>query len=172
MLFRPFSVKPEVMKKLSGSIKMVGLVAVAVVAAVTLRSFAQSTPAPSETEPPMPPESQEKFVLKIKHRHPLKDSSKAGEDAFKALLNNGKYGTAAGNKVHMRHSKAQEKDEYLPAGAATSAKLEIETDKVVVSEIAKDIEAGGLILIQPHVTIQIASKSPADIKAVLDLLAP
>src|ERR1700716_2332423 len=155
------------MKKLSGSIKTVGLVAVAVVAAFALRGFAQSTPAPSETEPPMPPESQEKFVLKIKHRHPLKDSSKAGEDAFKALLNNGKYGAATGNKVHLRHSKAQEKDEQLPAGAATS-KLEITTDKVVVSETAKDIEAGELTLIQVHVTIQVASKSPADIKAVLD----
>ena len=151
---------------------MAGLVAVAMVTAVTLRSFAQTAPAPSDTEPPMPPESQEKFVLKIKHRHPLKDSSKTGEDAFKALLNNGKYGAATGSKVHMRHSKAQEKDEYLPAGAGTSAKLEIQTDKVVVSETAKEIEAGGLTLIQPHVTIQIASKSPADIKAVLDLLAP
>jgi hypothetical protein len=160
------------MKKLSGSIKTVGLVAVAVITAVTLRGFAQSTPAPNETEPPMPPESQEKFVLKIKHRHPLKDSSKAGEDAFKALLNNGKYGAGTGNKVHLRHSKAQDKDEYLPAGAGTSAKLEIQTDKVTVSETAKDIEAGGLTLIQPHVTIQVASKSPADIKAVLDLLAP
>jgi hypothetical protein len=153
------------MKIQSGPIKFAILAAVAVVAAFTLRGFAQSAPN-------KPPPSQEKFVLTINTPHPLKDGSKDGEKAFKYLLNNGKYPKAKGNQVHMKHADANEPDEDLPNGAGASSKLEIQTDKVTVSEIAKNIEAGELTLIQPHVTIQVASKSPADIKAVLDLLAP
>lgn len=153
------------MKIQSGPVKFAILTTVAVVAAFTLRTFAQSAPN-------KPPSSQEKFVLMINSDHPLKDGSKAGEKAFKDLLNNGKYPKAKGNRVHMKHSDANDPDEDLPNGAGASSKLDIQTDKVMVSETAKNIEAGELTLIQPHVTIQVASKSPADIKAVLDLLAP
>ena len=152
------------MKTQSGPIKLAILAAVALVAVFTLRAFAQSAS--------KPPPSQEKFVLTINDPHPLKDSSKAGEKRFKDLLNNGKYAKEKGNTVHMKHTDANEPEEDLPTGSATSSKLEIQTDKVIVSETAKNIEAGELTLIQPHVTIQVASKSPADIKAVLDLLAP
>jgi hypothetical protein len=159
------------MKTLSGTVTLVVLAAVAVVTAFALRGFAQSSPAPTQTEPPDPPEAHDNFVLKIKPRHSLKDGSDKGEEAFMALMNSGKYEVAKGNKVHLRHAKAAKKDEYLPRGAETS-QLEIKTDKVTVSQTALEIEAGDLTVIQPHVTVQIASKSPADIKAVLDLMAP
>lgn len=161
------------MKTLSGTVRLVVLATVAVATALALRGFAQSSPspAPAQTEPPDPPEAHEQFVLKIKPRHSLKDGSEKGEDAFKYLLNNGKYDVGKGNKVHLRHAKAGKSDEYLPRGADTS-KLEIKTDKVTASQTALEIEAGDLTVIQPHVTVQIASKSPADIKAVLDLMAP
>ena len=159
------------MKTQSGPIKLAILAAVAVVAAITLRGFAQSAPAPTELPDPSP--SNEKFVLKIKPRHPLKDSTDATEKAFKDLLNNGHYEAAKGNKVHLRHTAANKPDEYLPTGAgASSTKLEIQTDKVTKSETAQNIEVEELTVIQPHVTIQVASRSPDDIKAVLDLMAP
>jgi hypothetical protein len=159
------------MKTLSGTVKLVVLAAVAVVTAFALRGFAQSAPSPTQTEPPDPPEAHEKFVLKIKPRHSLKDGSEKGEAAFKALMNNGKYPAAKGNKVHLRHAKAGQNDEYLPSGAATS-NLEIKTDKVTASQTALEIEAGELTVIQPHVTVQIASPSAYDMKAVLDQMAP
>jgi cellobiose-specific phosphotransferase system component IIB len=161
------------MKIQSGPIKLAILAAVAVVAAITLQSFAQNAPSPTRTEPPDPAEAHEKFVLKIKPRHPLKDSSKAGEDAFKRLLNNGKYSSTKGNKVHLRHAKDSDGDEYLPnASGASSSKIDIQTDKVTASELAKNMASGDLTLIGPHVTIQIACTSPDDVKAVLEQLAP
>ena len=161
------------MKTLSGTAKFVVFPAIAIGAAIALHGFAQSPAAtPTRTEPPDPAPSHEKFVLKIKPRHPLKDSTKDGEKAFKDLLNNGNYSAAKGNKVHMRHTSAEENDEYLPTGSGTSSKLDIKTDKVTASETAKNIEAEELTVIGPHVTIQVASSSSTDIKAVLDQLAP
>jgi hypothetical protein len=161
------------MKTLSRTAKFFIFPAIAIGAAIALHGFAQApATTPTPTEPPDPPESHEKFVLKIKPRHPLKDGTKDGEKAFKDLLNNGKYSEAKGNKVHMRHTRAEENDEYLPTGAGTSSKLDIKTDKVTTSQTAKNIEAGELTVIGPHVTIQVASSSPTDIKAVLDQLAP
>jgi hypothetical protein len=161
------------MKTLSGTVKLVVLAAVAVVVAITLRAFAQSAPKPTPTEPPEPADpaaSREQFVLKIKPRRLLPTSTT--EKAFKDLLNNGNYSAAKGNKVHMRHTKwPAEPDECLPTGTVCSSTLDIQTDKVTASETAKSIEAGELTVIGPHVTIQVASSSPADIKAVMDLLA-
>lgn len=161
------------MKTLSGTIKFVLFPAVAIGAAIALHGFAQApTAATSTAEPPDPPPSHENFVLRIKPRHSLANASKAGEKAFKDLLNNGHYPAAKGNKLHMRHSDSTETDEYLPTGAGTSSKLDIKTDKVTVSETAKALEADELTVIGPHVTIQVASSNPDDIKKVLDLLAP
>jgi hypothetical protein len=163
------------MKTLSGTVKFVVFPAIAIGAAIALHGFAQ-TPTPIPTEPPDPPDptvSQEPLSLRIKPRRLLADPSPAGETAFKTLLNNGNYPAAKGNKIHMRHKKwPSEKDEYLPTGAGPSSKLDIKTDKVTASETAKNIEAEELTVIGPHVTIQVASSSPTDIKKVLDLLAP
>ena len=53
-------------------------------------------------------------------------------------MNNGKYAAANGNKIHMRHQNwPTDKDEYLPTGAATSSKLNIQTDKVTASGDSK-----------------------------------
>jgi len=152
------------MKTQSGSIKLAMLVTVAVIAAITLRGFAQSAS--------KPPPSQEKFVLTINSDAALKDASANGEKAFKDLLNTpGKYPKEKGNKIHMKHSSGGA-DECLPTGAVCSSKLDIQTDKVTVSETAKNIASEELTLIQPHVTIQIASSSADDVAAVLAKLGP
>jgi hypothetical protein len=154
------------MKIQSGPTKFAILATIAVGTAFALRAFAQSAPN-------KPPPTQEKFVLTINSGATLKDSTPGGEKAFKDLLNYpGKYPKEKGNKLHMKHANPASGEECLPTGAVCSSKLEIQTDKVTVSEIAKNIEAGELTLIQPHVTIQIACPNPDDVKAVLDKLAP
>jgi hypothetical protein len=160
------------MKTLSGTVRLVVLATVAVATALALRGFAQSSPspAPAQTEPPDPPPSSEKFVLKIKPRAYLKDQSPAGEEAFAKLLSNGKYSAGKGNKVNLRHAVGA-KEEDLPRGGASSSQFEIKTDQVTVSQTAMEIEVGELTAIQPHVTVQVASKDPADIAAVLDKIA-
>jgi hypothetical protein len=161
------------MKTQSGPIKLAILTALAVVAAITLRGVAQSTPTPTPTycDESDPPQGQTTFVLKIKPRHPLKDDTEATKVAFRNLLNNGHY-TARGNKMHLKPSAAGKPEECLPSSGGTSTKIDIQTDKVTTSEMAKNIDAEELTLIQPHVTIQIASPSSTDINAVLLLLAP
>lgn len=162
------------MKTQPGPIKFAILAAVAVAAALTLLGVARSTPTPTPTpcDSSDPAVSYEKFVLKIKPYHQLKDGSKPGETAFKALLNNGHYDVTKHNKLHMKHTLSSDGEECLPTGAAMSSNIDIQTDKVTMSEIAKGLEAGELTLIQPHVTIQIACHSPDDVTAVLNLLAP
>jgi hypothetical protein len=154
------------MKSLSGKFQLVALGAIGVGAVLTLRAFAQ-------------PPSSEKFVLRINSHHSLKNSTDAGETAFAALLCNGHYTAAKGNQMKMKHGNAQKPDNEYPrdcgssgSAAGPGAQLEIKTDKVIVSETAKRIEAGELTVIQAHATIQIACPGPGDIKAVLDQLAP
>jgi hypothetical protein len=156
------------MKTLSGTVKLLVLAVVAVVAAITFRAFAQPVPTPTLTEPPDPLPAQEPFVLIIKPRHVLAQGTT--EKAFKDLLNNGHYPAANRNKVHMRHKDPHEADEYLPTGSGTSSNLDIKTDKVTVSKAAQSIADTELTVISPHVTIQVASPSAADIEAVLKLL--
>jgi hypothetical protein len=56
----------------------------------------------------------------------------------------------------------------LPQDCSDFAQASIKTDKVIVSEAAKD--EAELTLIQPHVSIQIATPTQADLDAVLNLL--
>lgn len=176
--------KKSFMKALSGTVKFVALAGVAVAAIITLRTFAQtSSSTPTLTDPKMPPEpdaSQATFVLKIKNRHLLKDDSDAGEAAFAALLSNGHYETAKGNRIHLRHRRAQWGEHYFPQDRASwpppspppspHAQLNIKTDKVTVSEAARSLANGELTSISPHVTQLVASHNAADITAVLDQL--
>src|SRR5438309_8927467 len=98
------------MKNLSGTIKLVVLVAVALLVVVTLRAFAQSPkshrwpPKPGTCkEPSSLPHANAQYVEKITPRRPLKKMTDQGEAEFAALLCNGHYDAAKGNIIHFKH---------------------------------------------------------------------
>jgi len=161
------------MKNLSGTIKLVVLVAVALLVVVTLRAFAQSPkshrwpPKPGTCkEPSSAPQPNAPFVKKITPHHPLKKMTDEGEAEFAALLCNGHYDAAKGNIIHFKHRNSSLGEHCLPQNCSDFAQASIKTDKVIVSEAA-DPE---LTVIQAHATIQIACQSQDDIDAVLRLL--
>jgi hypothetical protein len=165
------------MKNLSVTIKLVVSVAVALLVVVTLRTFAQSPKSPrwppkpgNCKEPSSLPQANAPFVKNIPTHRPLKKMTDEGEAEFAALLCNGHYDAAKGNIIHFKHRNSQWGAHCLPQDCSDVTQLGIKTDNVVVSEAAKD--EAELTLIQPHVSIQLATPSSADIKAVMDMLAP
>jgi hypothetical protein len=154
----------------SGTLTVVALVGLAIVTVLTFRAAAQ---APKSTPDP----DVDKFVLKIaknpKEYHSLKKSDADGEKEFKQLLCDPNHHFDNTKKLHFKSGIGNQEECDLPEGCGTCSKspspvqLNIKTDKVTVASAAQSVADG-----DPHVTIQVASKSPADIKAVLDLLAP
>jgi hypothetical protein len=139
------SVKPAAtMKTLSGTLKYVALAAIGLLAVFTLRVFAQAPASEPNTG----------FVLKIKTPTPLKN----GEAHFRDTLSRLSTKQFAFDLVDERGNHKQ-----IPSGAST--KLDIKTDKVTASELAK---SGGLTLIQVHATQHLSSPNVADIKSVLN----
>lgn len=154
----------------AGTIKLVALMGVAAVMVISLHALAQS---PSSRDPEL-----NKFVLKIKknsgEHHKLKHQTDGKEeDDFKALLCNGHYDS--GSHLYLRHEDGTASEIDLPKDCPSSSsrsELNIKTDKVMVSGTAQSAADGKLTVIGPHVTIQVASQSTGDIKAVLDRLEP
>ncbi len=135
------------MKTLSGTLKYVALAAIVALAIFTFRAFAQ-TPAPE------PRESDTGFVLKIKTQTPLKN----GEAHFRDTLSKLSTKIYAFDLVDEKGNTT-----HIPPPAST--KLDIKTDKVTTSELAK---SGELTLIATNATRLLCSPSAADIKSVLD----
>ncbi len=147
LLINSRSVKPAViMKTLSGKLKYVVLAAIVALAIFTFRAFAQSSPTPRE--------SDTGFVLKIKTATPLKN----GEAHFRDTL------SKLSTKVYD-FDLVDEHGNHTPIVHGANAKLDIKTDKVTVSELAK---SGELTLIGSNATRLLCSPSITDIKSVLD----
>lgn len=140
------------MKTLSGIFKLrLGiLVAIAVLAVATYRVFAQTPAAAAE--------SDAKLVLKIKARTALKNTPAE----FERVLRNLRTQLYDIDMVD-EHGQHQH---IVPQ----HTKLDIKTDKVTTSELAKSAEAGELTLIQIRATQQVSSMYVSDIKAVVDQL--
>jgi len=130
------------MKTLSRKLKYVVLAAIVAVAIFAFRAFAQTPSAEPDTG----------FVLKIKTRTSLKN-----EDHFKAVLKT--LNTKLYDFLLVHHEGGQ--PEHVGPGG--SAKLDIKTDKVTASELAK---SGELTLIQVHATQHLYSPSATDIQKV------
>ncbi|HAK06673.1 MAG TPA: hypothetical protein DCO65_05305 [Spartobacteria bacterium] len=131
------------MKTLSGKLKYVVPAAVVVLAIFTYRAFAQTSL----------PEPKTGFVLIIKTRTPLK----YGEAHFRDTLSK--------LKTKLYNFDLLDKNgKHTPIVSGASAKLDIKTDKVTASELAKSAE---LTLIGVHATQLLSSSSTTDIKSVL-----
>jgi hypothetical protein len=137
------------MKTLSGTFAFIAL---AVVAVLTFRAFAQSPE----------PGANKKFVLKI---------GRTTED-YVDLRDKTTFDTALttlgdhGGQYHIRFlakEGATPIDPYHPGDHAS-----IKTDKVTMSELAKNASAGESAVNDPNVTVRISSNEATDIKAVLD----
>jgi len=131
------------MKTLSGTFKLVLLGVIVVLAIFTYRAFAQTSP----------PEPDTGFVLKIKTPTALKN----GEAHFRDTLSKLK------TKVYD-FDLVDEHGKHTPVVPGASTKLDIKTDKVTASELAKSAE---LTLIGVHATQLLSSSSTTDIKSVL-----
>jgi hypothetical protein len=141
------------MKTLSGTSKVVILVAIGVVAILSFRVFAQPFPPPT-----MPPASKAAFVLRIQSVTAVKDSARF-EDVLKHL------------KTQLYDIVIHEEDgkeRHLLPGS--NAQLDIKTDKVMTSEVAKNAPTGELTLIQTRATRQVSSMFTSDITSVLNEL--
>jgi hypothetical protein len=171
----PFTVKPANMKTIpSGTLRVGALVGVGLVTVIILRALAQS---PADK----PDQDIDKIVLKIAKKggdyYPLKDTSCDGENKFIELLNGPAYDK--GYKMHFKHKDPLQPECDLPGDcapckkSASPAQLKIKTDKVTVSERAKEIETGEVTPVgDPNVTIRIVARNAEDINAVLAQLAP
>ena len=150
------------MKTLFGTFKLILLGTIGVAAVLTFRVFAQ---APAQKKTP-PPETLTGFVLKIKSP----EAAVKDEDAFKALLCNGHYDGKV-SSIHMIHSPGHPgplEEDFPPCAA--SSRLDIKTDKVTTSELAKGLAVREFTRIGSNVTQQVCSQNKADIQAVLDQL--
>jgi hypothetical protein len=132
------------MKILSGKLKYVVVAALGLLVVLTLRVFAQTPASEPDTG----------FVLKIKTPTPLK----GGVDHFKAVLK-------TLSTKNYDFDVVDEHGKHTHIGPGGSAKLDIKTDKVTASELAK---SGELTLIQVHATQHLSSPNVADIKTVLN----
>jgi hypothetical protein len=146
------------MKILFGTRTYLILFAVAILATLSLRVFAQS-PFPTPTEPPV---DKGPLILKIKKATSIKVSDSQFEDMLKHLSSHAQYDIVIdkGDGSTPKH---------VVSGAA-GAKLDIKTDRVVVSDIAQHAPGSELTLIQTRVTQQVASTSPSDLTTVIGTL--
>jgi hypothetical protein len=141
------------MKILSATRTYLLLSALAILALLSLRVFAQPYPTPTE-----PPVDKGSLILKIKKDTALKVS----ETEFKEILKAHERTMSYDIVIH------KENNQWEHPVHGSSAKLEIKTDRVITSDLAKS--GGGFTLIQTRVTQQVSSSSTSDIKAVLDTL--
>jgi len=143
------------MKTVSGTFTAVVLAIVAIVAVLTFRAFATATPAQTS--------AHQKFTLKI--GGPTKDDyvDLKSQDAFDTAL---KTLGDHGGQYHIRFlakEGATPVDPYYPGGHAS-----IKTDKVTMSDLAKNAPAGESATNDPNVTVRVSANDATDIKNILD----
>jgi hypothetical protein len=181
------------MKTPPGTFRIAFVTACGIAVALCIRAVATPTPTPTPTagdDLPMPECGNEKFVLRIKDRQPLKAKSASTDDViaaevnFVALMCSAPYANPKKNRIHFRHlmhTTDSKQVHFLPddcsqfprmAPSSQGAELKIKTDKVTVSEAAKAFGELELTPISQHVTQQIAVQESKDVKAVVDSLAP
>ncbi len=143
------------MKTVSGTFTAVVLAIVAIVAVLTFRAFATATPAQTS--------AHQKFTLKI--GGPTKDDyvDLKSQDAFDTALKTlGDHGGQYQIRFLAKEG-ATPIDPYHPGAQAS-----IKTDKVTMSDLAKNAPAGESAANDPNVTVRVSSNDPTDIKNVLD----
>ena len=143
------------MKTVSGTFTAVVLAIVAIVAVLTFRAFATATPAQTS--------AHQKFTLKI--GGPTKDDyvDLKSQDAFDTALKTlGDHGGQYQIRFLAKEG-ATPIDPYHPGAHAS-----IKTDKVTMSDLAKNAPAGESAANDPNVTVRVSSNDPTDIKNVLD----
>ena len=138
------------MKTLSRAVtsKLTILIAVAALAVVAIRAFAQGTPRPAPAE--------RALTLKFKEAELKDDTGNAFKNAVRALK-------GEQFSVRVKHTNGNV-EEVMPATGAS-----IKIDKVTTSELARSSDAE-FTAIGTHVTQTVTSASKAEIQSVLDTL--
>ena len=149
------------MKSLSGSLKLLLVAALGTSVIVGVRALADCTAEP-----------QGKYRFKVTKERGVKNED-TFSDIFDQLSSDAQY------CFHMRHSPGHKghgkyagKTEYdITNMSKGSSQLDIQTDKVTVSENAAP-SSDELTAITTHTTVQIASPSNSDITTVQNALSP
>ena len=143
------------MKTVSGTFTAVVLAIVAIVAVLTFRAFATATPAQTS--------AHQKFTLKIGGPTQEDYVDLKSQDVFDTAL---KTLGDHGGQYHIRFlakEGATPVDPYYPGGHAS-----IKTDKVTMSDLAKNAPAGESATNDPNVTVRVSANDATDIKNILD----
>jgi hypothetical protein len=133
------------MKTLSGTSKVMALIAIGIVVILTLRAFGQG-------KPPTKPYADRKLVLRFTADTEVNEAD--FKNALK-VLGEDQY------KIHFKHDETHSEDFPPPPGVT------IKTDKITTSEVAKNAAGGELTAIGIHVTQQVTSSSATEIYSVL-----
>jgi len=141
------------MKNLREIFKLVAVAVIVALAILTIRAFAQG---PSPNQRPPPPDRT--LTLKFKDAQLNDDTENEFKKAIRAL------GTDQ-YSVRVNHHDGSH-DDYPPPPPASSG---MKTDKVTTSELAKSA-AGEFTAIGSHVSYNITSDKPEDIRNVLATL--
>ena len=150
MLIRKVGIKPDgTMKTLSRilPLKVLLTIAVAAVAVVALRAFAQGVPRPAPAE--------KALTLRFKDAELDEDAGTAFKNAVKKLK-------GEQFSLRLKHNNGNV-EEVTPATAS------IKIDKVTTSELARSSDAE-FTAIGTHVTQTVTSTYKAEIQSVLDTL--
>ena len=143
------------MKTLSGTIRLVFIVAVAVAVVLMVRGFAAETSSPSPS-PQAKADPDRKFILKITKVHELKN-----ESAFDNALENLPGEAIWKIRKWTNDGKYQDKE---------SKKVSLKTDKVTKSSAAIARSTSDFTPIGVHVTQSVASDSISDIETIVSQL--
>ena len=158
-------VKPAcAMKTLSGTVGFALLAVIAIIIVLTIRPLTFATPTPIPTPTPCPTNlPQRNFILVIGG-----PGGPPGSDGYvnvdKARLD-AALSQLGGNTVYKLSFKSGQghvKDCYHPGD-----QVNIKTDKVITSQVAKNASAGGSAVNDPHLMYRVQSNDVTDIQKVL-----
>jgi hypothetical protein len=151
-------VKPAcAMKTLSGKVGFALLAVIAIIIVLTIRPLTFATPTPTPCPANLP---HRNFSLKIGGPRPddYVSVDKGKLDAALAAL-----GGNAVYEIRFKSNEGHVKDCYHPGDQVNT-----KTDKVIISEVAKNASAGGAAVNDPNLMHRIQSNDVTDIKKVLD----
>jgi hypothetical protein len=147
------------MKTLSGTVGFALLAVIAIIIVLTIRPLTFATPTPTPT--PCPPNLPHRnFILKIGGPG---NEDYVNADKGKLDIALGQLGSSAVYQIRFKSDQGHVKDCYHPGD-----QVNIKTDKVIISEAAKNASAGGAAVNDPNLMNRIQSNDVTDIKKVLD----
>jgi hypothetical protein len=148
---------PIKMKTLHPTVRFALLAVIAIIIVLTIHPLTFATPTPTPCPPNLP---HRNFILKIGGPG-NEDYVNVDKGKLDAAL--GQLGGSAVYEIRFKSDQGHVKDCYHPGD-----QVNIKTDRVITSEVAKNASAGGAAVNDPNLMHRINSNDVKDIKTVLD----